>query len=74
VYNRTCQIVTLFLGHYFTTNDNTFYYALVKMSLDGHSSSVYQFLQKHYYNYFYATLHILLYGIFETTKFNRTSK
>lgn len=60
-----------FIGHYFTTKGNTFYYALVKMSLDGHSSSsVYQVLWNHYYNYFYATLCIFIYGIFGSIKFN----
>jgi hypothetical protein len=34
-----------FFGHYCTTKGNTFSCALVKMSLDGHSSlCVYQFL------------------------------
>jgi len=56
-----------FSGHYFITKGNTFSCALVKMSLDGHSSSsVYQFLWNHHSNYYMEFLEQL-------RKFNRSS-
>lgn len=75
---------TVVLDWVFNVVLNTSSYALVKMSLDAHPSSVCQLLWNHHYSYFYVTLftssfcwwrqHTFQNRIFGTVKFNSTSK